>query len=55
MTEARRRPASVVSARSAVERYLRDLQATLGTNIDETRRLLSMAVEKIVIAAKASA
>lgn len=34
---------------SAVERYLRDLQATLGTNLDEARRLLSMAVDKIVI------
>ncbi|HKV45079.1 MAG TPA: recombinase family protein, partial [bacterium] len=49
MTETRRRPAAVVSVRSAVERYLRDLQTTLGTNLDEARRLLSMAVDKIVI------
>ena len=54
MTEARRRPDSVVSVRSAVERYLRDLQATLGTNLDEARRLLSMAVDKIVIRREAN-
>jgi len=31
------------------QRYLRDLRATLETNVDEARRLLSIAVDKIVL------
>jgi hypothetical protein len=45
---ARRRPAPVV-VRTVVEHYLRDLRATLETNVDEARRLISLALEKIVL------
>jgi site-specific DNA recombinase len=47
--DARRRPAPVVSVQSVVERYLRDLRTTMETNVDEARRLLSLAVDKIVL------
>jgi hypothetical protein len=35
--------------RSIIERYLRDLRGLLETNVDEARRLLALAVEKIVL------
>ncbi len=47
--ETHQRPVSVVSMKSVVERYLRDLRGTLETNVDEARRLLSLALEKIVL------
>jgi len=47
--EAKDRRAPVVSVQAAVERYLRDLRATLGTNVDEARRLLALAVDRIVL------
>lgn len=43
------RPPRVVSVRTVVEHYLRDLRATLETNVDAGRRLLSLAVNKIVL------
>jgi hypothetical protein len=44
------RPAvPVVSVRTVVERYLRDLQGLLEANVDEARRLLTLAVERIVL------
>ena len=47
--DARRQPAPVVSVRSVIERYLRDLRATLEMNVDQARRLLALAVDKIVL------
>ncbi len=47
--DARQRSAPTVSVRSVIERYLRDLRATLETNIDEARRMLSLALDKIVL------
>ena len=44
-----RLPPPVVSVRAVVERYLRDLRATFGTNVDAARRLLSLALDKIVL------
>ena len=35
--------------RDVHERYLRDLRGLLETNVDEARRLLALAVEKIVL------
>jgi site-specific DNA recombinase len=44
------RPAvPVVPVRTVVERYLRDLRGLLSTNVDEARRLLSLALDKIVL------
>ncbi len=39
----------MASVRSVVERYLRDLRGTLESNVDEARRMLSLAVDKIVL------
>jgi hypothetical protein len=39
---------SMVSVRSVIERYLVDLQATLATNMDEARRMLRLALARIV-------
>jgi len=47
--DAKRRPAPVVSVRSVIERYLHDLNATLSTNMDEARRMLRLALDKIVL------
>ena len=47
--DARLRSAPTVSIRSVIERYLRYLRATLETNIDEARRMLSLALNKIVL------
>jgi len=47
--EARRAPAPVVSVRSVVERDLRDLRGLLETNVDEARRMLAFAMDKIVL------
>ena len=47
--EGRRRPAPVASVRSVVERYLHDLRGTLETNVDEARRMLALAIDKIVL------
>lgn len=47
--DARQQPAPVVSVRSVIERYLRDLRATLETNVDQARRLLALAADKIVL------
>ncbi len=49
VSDAKRRPAPVASVQSVVERYLRDLRATLETNVDEARRLLRLAIETIVL------
>jgi len=46
---AKRRPASVLSVRSVIERCLLDLQATLSTNMDEARRMLRLALNEIVL------
>jgi hypothetical protein len=45
----RRLPPPVVSVRAVVKRYLRDLRATFGANMDAARSLLSLALEKIVL------
>lgn len=45
----RRLPPPIVSVRAVVERYLRDLRVTFGTNVDAARNLLSLALEKIVL------
>ena len=47
--DARKRPAPIASVRSIVERYLHDLQGTLEVNVDEARRMLSLAIDKIVL------
>ena len=47
--EAKVRPAPAVPVGAVVERYLENLRATLSGNVDEARRMLSMAVEKIVL------
>lgn len=47
--DARRQPAPVVSVRSVVERYVRNLRETLEANVDQARRLLAVAVDKIVL------
>lgn len=47
--EAERTPTPVVSVRSVVERYLRDLRGLLEANVDEARRMLALAVDKIVL------
>ncbi|HYM70230.1 MAG TPA: hypothetical protein VEZ44_11585, partial [bacterium] len=47
--EARRAPNPVVPFAVSVERYLRDLRATVNTNPEKARRLLSRAVERIVL------
>jgi hypothetical protein len=47
--DARKRPAPMVSVRSVVERYLHDLRRTLETNVDEVRRMLSLAIDRIVL------
>jgi hypothetical protein len=47
--DAKRRPTPVVSVRSVIERYLLDLQATLGMNMDGARRVLRFALAKIVL------
>jgi hypothetical protein len=44
----RRLPPPVVSVRAVVERYLRHLRATFGTNVDAARNL-SLSFEKIVL------
>lgn len=46
---AHQRPPRVMSVRTVVEQYLRDLRATLETNVDVGRRLLSLAVNKVVL------
>lgn len=38
-----------VSVRAVVERCLRDLRVTFGTNVDAARHILSLALEKIVL------
>jgi hypothetical protein len=45
----RRLPPPVVSVRAVIERYLRNLRATFGANMDAARSLLSLALEKIVL------
>jgi len=47
--DAHRQPAPVVSVMSVVKRYLRNLRATLETNVDQARRLLALAVGKTVL------
>ncbi|MCL6554247.1 MAG: recombinase family protein, partial [Firmicutes bacterium] len=49
VSEARRRPAPVVSLRSTVERYLHNLRELLADNTDEARRMLALALDKIVL------
>lgn len=44
-----RRTARLISVRTVVERYLRNLRATLQTNVDEARRMLSLALDRIVL------
>ena len=44
-----RRAARLVSVRTVVERYLRNSRATLQTNVDEARRMLSLALDRIVL------
>lgn len=39
----------MASVRSVVERYLHDLRGTLETNVDEARRMLALAIDKIVL------
>ena len=49
------RPAvPAVSVRSAVKRYLGDLRGLLGTNADEARRLLRLALDRIVLVSEGS-
>jgi len=43
------RPAPLVPARSVIERYLLDLQATFSTSMDEVRRMLRLSLAKIVL------
>ena len=43
----RRAPTAPVHV--VVERYLEHLRATLASNVDEARRMLSLAIEKIVL------
>jgi len=38
--------------RAVVERYLHDLRATFGTNVDAARNLLALALDKIVLRAE---
>jgi len=47
--EAKVQRVPAVSVQAAVERYLADLRATLSGNVDEARRMLSLAVERIVL------
>ncbi len=47
--DAHRQPAPVVSVRSVVERYLHNLRATLETNVEQARRLLALALDKVVL------
>ncbi len=47
--DARKRSAPVASVRSVVERYLHDLRGTLEGNVDEARRMLSLAIDRIVL------
>lgn len=47
--ETLRQPVPAPSVSSAVDRYLRDLRGTLETNVDAARRMLALAVEKIVL------
>lgn len=47
--EAKFRRAPAVSVGAEVERYLTDRRATLSGNVDEARRMLSLAVERIVL------
>lgn len=49
LLEARRPPAPVAPLAVSVERYLRDLRATVDTNPDKARRLLARGVERIVL------
>ena len=46
--DAGRRPSPVV-AKSVVERYLRDLRATVETNVESARHMLSLALDKIAL------
>jgi hypothetical protein len=46
--DAGRRPSPVV-AKSVVERYLRDLRATVETNVEAARHMLSLALDKIAL------
>lgn len=49
VVDARRAPLPFLPVRTAIERYLRDLRGLLGTNVDEARRLLRLALDKIVL------
>lgn len=49
IAEVRRRPAPIVSAASAIDRYVTDLRATLRTNPDKARRRLARGVRPIVL------
>ena len=47
--DAKVRLAPAAPVQALVERYLENLRATLAGNVDEARRMLSLAVEKIVL------
>jgi hypothetical protein len=49
MREAKQRPAAVTSLRSVLERYLRNLRATLKSNVDDARRMLSIVLDRTVL------
>jgi site-specific DNA recombinase len=47
--QARRRPQTVKSLASSVERYLEDLRAAVGRNTDQARRLLARGLDQIIL------
>ena len=49
LQEVKAKRAPLVSMPAVVERYLRDLRATLHTNVDDARRMLGLAVDTIVL------